>query len=161
MSTGSTGSLLPKWQMAILLGAPIALGLGYLYYRNQTANQLTGDDGSTDPEKKKFSNSKTKSISLDGDDKLPKEKRADPKPQTELERAIAFKNDGNTRFKSGKFSEAIEFYNKGMHKFNNLLDRSIAVHYSSIRLKRSKRVRNRTQRIYRHFIRTVPLPMNN
>lgn len=114
MSTGSTGSLLPKWQMAILLGAPIALGLGYLYYRNQTANQLTEGSGDTDAEKKKLSNSKTKSISLDGDDKLPKEKKAEPKPQTELEKAIAFKNDGNTRFKNGKFNEAIEFYNKAI-----------------------------------------------
>lgn len=100
--------------MAILLGAPIALGLGYLYFRNATANQLTegADDDSKD--KKKLSNSKTKSISLDGDDKLPKEKKAEPKPQTELEKAIAFKNDGNTRFKNGKFSEAIEFYNKAI-----------------------------------------------
>lgn len=114
MSTGSTGSLLPKWQMAILLGAPIALGLGYLYYRNQAASQLTEDENGTDTEKKKLSNSKTKSISLDGDDKMPKEKRADPKQQSELETAIAFKNDGNSRFKSGKFNEAIEFYNKAI-----------------------------------------------
>lgn len=117
MSTGSTGSLLPKWQMAILLGAPIALGLGYLYFRNQTTSKLTegisesADDNGTN--KKKISNSKDKSISLDGDDKLPKEK-VEPKPQTELEKAIAYKNDGNSRFKSGKFSEAIEFYNKAI-----------------------------------------------
>lgn len=117
MSTGSTGSLLPKWQMAILLGAPIALGLGYLYYRNQTTSKLEETADSPDGDsvnKKKISNSKDKSISLDGDDKLPKEKKVEPKPQTELEKAIAYKNDGNTRFKSGKFSEAIEFYNKAI-----------------------------------------------
>lgn len=118
MSTGSTGSLLPKWQMAILLGAPIALGLGYLYFRNQTS-KLTeetadrGDGDSSNTDKKKISKSKDKSISLDGDDKLPKEK-VEPKPQTELEKAIAYKNDGNSRFKSGKFSDAIEFYNKAI-----------------------------------------------
>lgn len=116
MSTGSTGSLLPKWQMAILLGAPIALGLGYLYFRSSQTSKLTEEStDSTDSgtAKKKISNSKDKSISLDGDDKLPKEK-VEPKPQTELEKAIAYKNDGNSRFKSGKFSEAIEFYNKAI-----------------------------------------------
>lgn len=117
MSTGSTGSLLPKWQMAILLGAPIALGLGYLYYRNQTETKLTEDttdsSSNSDTNKKKISNSKDKSISLDGDDKLPKEK-VEPKKQTELEKAVAFKNDGNVRFKSGKFNEAIECYNKAI-----------------------------------------------
>lgn len=115
MSTGSTGStLLPKWQMAILLGAPIALGLGYLYYRNQTST-LTEEPGTSSTDKKKISNTKDKSISLDGDDKLPKEKKQpEPLKQTELEKAIAFKNDGNTRFKAGKFNEAIEYYNKAI-----------------------------------------------
>lgn len=118
MSTGSTGSLLPKWQMAILLGAPIALGLGYLYYRQATANQLAEETGDTaKSDKKKLSDTKTKSISLDGDDKLPKDKKPDkkePKQLSELEKAMAFKNDGNTRFKAGKFNEAIEFYNKAI-----------------------------------------------
>lgn len=103
--------------MAILLGAPIALGLGYLYFRNQTASKLTEETGDSvdgnGTNKKKISNSKDKSISLDGDDKLPKEK-VEPKQKSELEKAIAFKNDGNSRFKSGKFSEAIEFYNKAI-----------------------------------------------
>lgn len=112
MSTGSTGSLLPKWQMAILLGAPIALGLGYLYYRNQAPVKLT-EETTSSTDKKKISNTKDKSISLDGDDKLPKEK-AEPKKQTEIEKAIAFKNEGNTRFKGGKFNEAIEYYDKAI-----------------------------------------------
>lgn len=113
MSTGSTGSLLPKWQMAILLGAPIALGLGYLYYRNQSTKLTEETETKSSTDKKKISNSKDKSISLDGDDKLPKEK-AEPKKQTELEKAIAFKNEGNTRFKGGKFNEAIDYYNKAI-----------------------------------------------
>lgn len=115
MSTGSTGSLLPKWQMAILLGAPIALGLGYLYYRNQTTSRLTEEptDDSNNKQKKKLSKSKDKSISLDGDNNLPKEK-TEPKQLSELEKAIASKNEGNTRFKSGKFNEAIEHYNNAI-----------------------------------------------
>lgn len=115
MSTGSTGSLLPKWQMAILLGAPIAVGMGYLYYRNRTATlaEDSNDDSSNSTNVKKISNLKDKSISLDGDDKLPKVD-VTPKQQTELEKAIAFKNDGNSRFKSGKFNEAIELYDKAI-----------------------------------------------
>lgn len=109
MSAGSTGSFIPKWQMAILLGAPVVIGLGYLYYRNQTANLTEDVTDSTD--KKKISKTKDKSISLDGDDKLV-DKPA--KPETELDRAMRFKNDGNARFKSGKYNEAIEFYNKAI-----------------------------------------------
>lgn len=113
MSTGSTGSLLPKWQMAILLGAPIALGLGYLYYRNQTTSKLTEEPDDGNKQKKKLSDSKDKSISIDGDDKLPKDK-VEAKKKTPLEEAIAFKNDGNVRFKNGKYNEAIECYNKAI-----------------------------------------------
>lgn len=123
MTSGSTGSLFPKWQMAVLLGAPIALGLGYLYYRNQS----TSLSKETDTEKKKLKDN-NKSISIDGDDKLPattatatdKSTKPTPAPpptngvQSKLEQAIQFKNDGNAKFKSGKFSEAIDYYNKAI-----------------------------------------------
>lgn len=47
MSTGSTGSIFPnKWRLAILLGAPLALGITYLYYRRQSG--LYGDEESDD-----------------------------------------------------------------------------------------------------------------
>ncbi|KAI4472249.1 hypothetical protein M0802_017012 [Mischocyttarus mexicanus] len=29
-----TSSALPKWQLALAVGAPVALGLGYMYYKN-------------------------------------------------------------------------------------------------------------------------------
>lgn len=111
MSTGSTGSLFPKWQLAVLIGAPIALGLGYLYYRNQTSgfeeDEVTG--------KKKKLNSKDKTISLDGDEKVTSGLEKVTK-RTPLEEAIECKNEGNTRFKSGKYNEAIEFYDKAIEK---------------------------------------------
>lgn len=124
MTSGSTGSLFPKWQMAILLGAPIALGLGYLYYRNQSTNfsEETDDSGK---EKKKL---KDKSISIDGDEKVSgsaatvasntttsttTSKKANT-VESKLEQAIKFKNDGNAKFKSGKFNEAIEYYDKAI-----------------------------------------------
>lgn len=119
MSSGSTGSLFPKWQMAILLGAPIALGLGYLYYRNQSTKLTEETTDGSGSDKKKL---KDKSISLDGDDKLAaantaaaskKAEKVEPK-QTELEKAIQYKNEGNTRFKGGKYNEAIELYDKAI-----------------------------------------------
>lgn len=117
MASGSTGSLFPKWQMAILLGAPaIAFGLGYLYYRNQSTTKLSDDTTDSDTKKKKIANTKDKSISLDGDDKLPVKTTEDvvDTVASKLEQAIKFKNDGNTKFKSGKFNEAIEFYDQAI-----------------------------------------------
>lgn len=119
MASGSTGSIFPKWQLAVLIGAPIALGLGYLYYRNQS--HLEGDDSEITRNKKKLANLKDKTISIDGDDKSVSEKSVSvtkeevKKPKkTVLEQAIDFKNDGNVRFKSGKYNEAIEFYDKAI-----------------------------------------------
>lgn len=111
MSTGSTGSLFPKWQLAVLIGAPIALGLGYLYYRNQSSG-LEEDDISG---KKKKLSAKDKTISLDGDDNVAAGlEQAGKSNRTALEAAIEFKNVGNNRFKSGKYNEAIEFYDKAI-----------------------------------------------
>lgn len=122
MATGSTGSLFPKWQLAVLIGAPVALGLGYLYYRNQSTPVEEDDTDQTSGNKKKLGTLKDKTISLDGDDKLaaiakliPKEEEKKvAKPKSPLDQAIEFKNDGNVRFKNGKFNEAIEFYDKAI-----------------------------------------------
>lgn len=32
---------LPKWQLALVVGAPVALGLGYMYYRNKNSSSST------------------------------------------------------------------------------------------------------------------------
>lgn len=113
MASGSTGSLFPKWQMAILLGAPIALGLGYLYYRNQSTKLVEDGEDGTDggKDKKKL---KDKSISLDGDEKLPATKKAPEKAVSKLQQAVKFKNEGNAKFKSGKFNEAIALYDQAI-----------------------------------------------
>lgn len=113
MASGSTGSLFPKWQMAILLGAPIALGLGYLYYRNQSSKLFEDGEDSADgaKDKKKL---KDKSISIDGDDKVPITKKEPEKTVSKLEQAIKFKNEGNAKFKSGKFNEAIALYDQAI-----------------------------------------------
>lgn len=43
MTTGSTGSVFSKWQLAVLLGAPVAIGLTYLYLRKEDPKCLDGD----------------------------------------------------------------------------------------------------------------------
>lgn len=105
--------------MAILLGAPIAVGLGYLYYRNQST-KLSEESDDSGADKKKL---KDKSISIDGDDKVSGTAAtpaatattvAPKKIESKLEQAIKFKNDGNAKFKSGKFNEAIEMYDKAI-----------------------------------------------
>lgn len=118
MSGIASNTSIPKWQLALILGTPIALGLGYLYLKNSDSDKL-----GTDKDKKKLSDLKNKSIastiSLDGDDKsgtsaaatTPNTKKA---PLSLLEQAQDFKNKGNVLFKNGKFDEAIDLYSKAI-----------------------------------------------
>lgn len=96
MATGSTGSSFPKWQLAILLGAPIAIGLGYLYIKNRHE----------DPEKKKLAEvASKKTISLDEEQS---------KTESPLEHATKLKASGNRAFHAGEYDEAIALYNKAI-----------------------------------------------
>lgn len=137
MTTGSTGSFIPKWQLAVILGAPIAIGLGYLYFRKQSIDEFAGGDCGTEEERArtKIANLKGQTISLDGDDKL--QPSSSPKPvETEvaaaaaaknpLEQATAFKNEGNVCFKKGKYDEAINHYDKAIDAcpLENVMDLS-------------------------------------
>ena len=114
MSSGSTGSTFPRWQLALLLGAPVALTLGYLYYR-QSSSVATGD------EKKKKSLDGSKTVSIDegttgaGGDATTAAAAKEKKVLTPLEQAIEYKNQGNDKFRRGEYQEAIEFYDKAIH----------------------------------------------
>lgn len=116
----STGSTFPKWQLAILLGAPLAIGLSYLYWKNnQQAIEETGDED--DQQRKKISKG-MKSISIDGDVAAvvngTKTSSTDAKKKPEklspLEEAIKHKETGNLCFKNGKYDEAIDAYDKAI-----------------------------------------------
>uniref|UniRef100_A0A182Y5V8 Uncharacterized protein n=1 Tax=Anopheles stephensi TaxID=30069 RepID=A0A182Y5V8_ANOST len=107
MTTGSTGSTFPKWQLALLIGAPVAIGLGYLYWRK------AGDQGEGSGDKltkKKLADLKDKTISLDGDSSEAKQQPPDAKPLTGRELALKHKNNGNAHFRAGKYDQAISEY---------------------------------------------------
>ncbi|XP_055636640.1 mitochondrial import receptor subunit TOM70 isoform X2 [Toxorhynchites rutilus septentrionalis] len=113
MSTGSTGSTFPKWQLAILIGAPVALGIGYLYWKKST--QPEGSDDKL--KKKKLGELKDKTISLDEDERSrSQDVPAKKKTPTPLEEAQKFKNNGNAYFRDGKYEQAIEEYNRAIEK---------------------------------------------
>lgn len=112
MAAGSTGSTFPKWQLAVLLGAPLAFGIGYLYWKNQ----------STESSEKKKLNPDKKEISLDDNDtsasisKVNKEtSQSEPSSNlSPLAQAQEYKNQGNKLFTSSKYDEAIEQYDKAI-----------------------------------------------
>ncbi|CAF4847303.1 unnamed protein product [Pieris macdunnoughi] len=95
-STGSTP--FPKWQLAILLGAPLAIGLGYLYLRNRFE----------DPEKKKEAELKAKTtISLDNEENAKVSESA-------IDRAMILKGAGNRAFHGAEYDKAITLYNEAI-----------------------------------------------
>lgn len=102
--SGSTGSYFPRWQLAALIGAPIALGIGYLYYRNSTTNTPPGLD------KKKQLEELDKAVSIDKDDQPESERNE----LTALERATKHKADGNKLFHKGDYKEAIRSYERAI-----------------------------------------------
>lgn len=105
MASGSTGSTFPRWQLALLLGAPVALTLGYLYYKQSSIEE--------DGEKKGKKKLDGKAISIDdsGDAKVANgDLKEAKKDVTSDQKAVEFKNLGNAQYKAGKYDEAIAFY---------------------------------------------------
>ncbi|XP_014486803.1 PREDICTED: mitochondrial import receptor subunit TOM70 [Dinoponera quadriceps] len=111
-----TGGGVAKWQLALVVGAPVALGLGYMYYKNnvRTSNRSTKPETKPDRHAKSKENgaSTDKQISIDGDvDSNQVPSSAAKQPETPLEEAQRYKKEGNTYFKIGKYDKAIAQYN--------------------------------------------------
>ncbi|OAD61432.1 Mitochondrial import receptor subunit TOM70 [Eufriesea mexicana] len=113
--TGASGvsmtGPLPKWQLALAVAAPVALGLGYMYYKNNSKPSSEPSRGkSKNNFKKNGAPSTEKQISIDVDC-LPK---STAEPETPLEKAQKLKAEGNELFKIGKYDEAISHYNNAI-----------------------------------------------
>ncbi|CAK9809692.1 Mitochondrial import receptor subunit TOM70 [Anthophora quadrimaculata] len=98
---------LPKWQLALAFAAPVALGFGYMYYKNGKPNR----DKPKKSTKENGVPAGDKQISIDID--YPPTKITS-EPETPLEKAQKYKNEGNELFKAGKFDEAIAQYNNAI-----------------------------------------------
>lgn len=113
----STGSTFPKWQLAILIGTPVAIGFGYLYWRKQQQSAIEEEVEGDGKDSKKLKKG-MKSISIDGDiasaNAGKKSEPEKPKELTPFEQAVEHKESGNACFKEGKYDTAIEFYDKAI-----------------------------------------------
>ncbi|XP_078044120.1 translocase of outer membrane 70 [Augochlora pura] len=112
-SAGSvTGGLLPRWQLALAVGAPVALGLGYMYYKNSNKPSSKSNRGKpSSSSKENGTPAADKQISIDAD--YPPISTSEAS-ETPLEKAQRFKVEGNRYFKIGKYDEAIVQYNKAI-----------------------------------------------
>ncbi|KOC66261.1 Mitochondrial import receptor subunit TOM70 [Habropoda laboriosa] len=100
---------LPKWQLALAVATPVALGFGYMYYKNNRKPSSKPSRGKPkNSSKENGAPTSDKQISIDVD--CPPTKIIS-EPETSLEKAQRYKNEGNDHFKMGKFDEAIAQYN--------------------------------------------------
>lgn len=126
-SVASGSSPLPKWQLALVVGAPVALGLSYMYYKN-SIKQNRGTAKAD--QKKNGTKSSDKQISIDAECP-PTSDAVALEPETPLEKAQKFKNEGNTHFKMGKYDEAIAKYNDAIEACPKENAEELAIFYQN------------------------------
>ncbi|XP_017115933.1 mitochondrial import receptor subunit TOM70 [Drosophila elegans] len=108
---------LTKWQLALILGTPLAIGLGTYAVKRWTAAPKEADG------EKKRSKAKIEkqAISLDGtapDKELERNKKSAELGEklSPLKEANNYKTEGNNCYRNGKYDEAINFYDKAIDK---------------------------------------------
>lgn len=90
----------------------MAIGLGYLYWKN--TRQAIEEDPEEETKDGKKLKKGVKSISIDGDTANGIKEPVKAKELTPFEQAVKHKESGNDCFKNGKYDAAIEFYNKAI-----------------------------------------------
>ncbi|RUS82821.1 hypothetical protein EGW08_009441 [Elysia chlorotica] len=98
-----------KWDIALYVGAPIALGVAGLWYYNRSKSIGNEQVGSGDYESVQRPHT-SGSVS----DKPSPKSTSKPQAQSRQELAQAAKNSGNKCFKEGKYEEAIKFYTEAI-----------------------------------------------
>lgn len=119
----STGLSLPKWQIALAVGAPVALGLGIWYYRSQkkkVSKDVKPDSPTPTPT---VSSEQDKIAAVASANSLASEpvsdvpdsiKEVPSAPLDPYKESQLFKNKGNKHFKEGKFADAIKCYQQAI-----------------------------------------------
>lgn len=80
-----SGSSLPKWQLALAVGAPVALGLGYMYYKKNSSKPVIRPRGkSKGGIGKENGTSKDKQLSVDGDDSSKTVSQLEPENEVKM-----------------------------------------------------------------------------
>ncbi|XP_039498648.1 mitochondrial import receptor subunit TOM70 [Drosophila santomea] len=108
---------LTKWQLALILGTPLAIGLGTYAVKRWTAAPK-GVDGDKKRPKAKI---EKQAISLDGtapDKELERNQKSAELGEklSPLKEANNYKTEGNNCYRNGKYDEAIIFYDKAIDK---------------------------------------------
>uniref|UniRef100_A0A8C4Z1H8 Translocase of outer mitochondrial membrane 70 homolog A (S. cerevisiae) n=1 Tax=Gadus morhua TaxID=8049 RepID=A0A8C4Z1H8_GADMO len=100
---------LPRWQLALLVGTPIVLGVGavYLWNRNRSKKDRKGKGNG---ERKTPEGSASPVQGQDGEARANRELEN----MTPLDRAQGAKNKGNKYFKAGKYDLAIHCYTEAI-----------------------------------------------
>ncbi|TNN36233.1 Mitochondrial import receptor subunit TOM70 [Liparis tanakae] len=99
---------LPRWQLALLVGTPLALGVGALYLWSRC--RADKDPGKRPGERK----TPEGSASPEGRDDAAAALRRELESMSPLDRAQAAKNKGNKYFKAGKYDNAIQCYTEAI-----------------------------------------------
>uniref|UniRef100_I3JTJ0 Mitochondrial import receptor subunit TOM70 n=3 Tax=Oreochromis TaxID=8139 RepID=I3JTJ0_ORENI len=101
-----SGTGLPRWQLALLVGAPIVLGVGAVYLWNRSRTKEKKGTG----ERKTPEGSASPVQGQDGESRSGREQEN----MSPLDRAQASKNKGNKYFKAGKYENAIMCYTEAI-----------------------------------------------
>lgn len=116
-ASDSTGLSLPKWQIALAIGAPVAIGLGIWYYRSRPkqpakASNVTKQDKTAQKNVKKEAGpdvvKESQPVTSNGTAAaavISEVVEEDP-----YKAAQTHKNRGNKQFKDGRYAEAIKSY---------------------------------------------------
>lgn len=127
MSTAVGSIGITKLQLALIIGTPIAIGAGYYLYKSTRTT-------APDDKKTRLENLKGKSISIDGKETesfSEKKSGVETEKLTPLKQALLFKDEGNACFKSGKYDEAIKFYEKAIEKCPEENKTDMAIFYQN------------------------------
>ncbi|KAG9348919.1 hypothetical protein JZ751_029236 [Albula glossodonta] len=106
-----SGSGLPRWQVALLVGTPIVLGVGaiYLWNRSRTKEKQGRRDG-----ERKTPEGSASPVPAQAQQDGAANRAAREQDMSPLDRAQAAKNKGNKYFKASKYEQAIQCYTEAI-----------------------------------------------